>query len=166
MKSIKMMIAILAITTSAAHAQFTKAELQVSGLTCSMCSKSTEKSLATLPFIASIKADLNRNVFVLTFKNDVPVNLALLSKKVQSAGFSVNNLKATYNFEHTRITNGAFVYSGDTYELVNAGNKALDGEVALTVVDKGFAPASVYKKYDQLNANPGVKAGRIYHLAI
>ena len=61
MKTLKIFILLLVTTISAAKAQFTKAELQVSGLTCSMCSKATEKSLRTLDFIGDIKADLNRN---------------------------------------------------------------------------------------------------------
>jgi copper chaperone CopZ len=168
MKTLKIFIVLLLSTTGFANAQFTKAELQVSGLTCSMCSKATEKSLSTLNFISGIKADLNRNVFVITFRNDVPVNLELLNKKVQSAGFSINNLKATFNFDHTRLTNGVFTYSGDTYQVVNAENKTISGEVPLTVVDKGFAPPSVYKKFNQQAGADAVnvKTGRVYHLAI
>jgi len=60
MKTLKIFLIILITSITAAKAQFTKAELQVSGLTCSMCSKATEKSLRTLGFIGDIKADLNR----------------------------------------------------------------------------------------------------------
>src|ERR1700744_4396293 len=133
MKFLKIVIALIVISTSAAHAQFTKAELQVSGLTCSMCSKATEKSLRTLNFIGDIKADLNRNVFVITFKKDVPVNLEQISKKVENAGFFVNNLKATFNFENVKVSNKAFSYGGDTYRFVSGGDKPLTGPVMLTV---------------------------------
>src|SRR5215469_721979 len=153
MKSVKIFIALIILSVSAAHAQFTKAELQVSGLTCSMCSKATEKSLRTLNFIGDIKADLNRNVFVITFKKDASVSLAQISKKVQDAGFFVNNLKATFNFDNVKVNNNAFSYGGDTYHLVNGENKSLTGPVAFTVVDKDFAPASVYKKYKAEIAN-------------
>jgi copper chaperone CopZ len=167
MKTLKIFVAVLAISTSAAHAQFTKAELQVSGLTCSMCSKATEKSLRTLNFVGDIKADLNRNVFVITFKKDAPVNLDEISKKVQNAGFFINNLKATFNFDNVKITDNYFSYAGDTYRLMNGTDKALNGPVALTIVDKGFAPAAVYKKYTATPAdNPNNKTGRIYHIAI
>jgi len=165
MKPIKILIAILAISTGIARAQFTKAELQVSGLTCSMCAKSTEKSLRTLNFIGDIKADLNRNVFVLTFKKDVPVNLDQISKKVQSAGFFVNNLKATFNFDNVKVTDSYFNYAGDTFRLMNPADKALSGPVALTIVDKGFAPVGVYKKY-VTTADANGKPGRIYHITI
>src|ERR1700761_4165474 len=105
MKTLKIFIILLITTISAAKAQFTKAELQVSGLTCSLCAKATEKSLRTLNFIGDVKPDLNRNIFILTFKSGVPVNLDQISKKVQSAGFFVNNLKATFDFDNTKIEN-------------------------------------------------------------
>jgi copper chaperone CopZ len=163
MKTLKIFLVIFIASITAAKAQFTKAELQVSGLTCSMCSKATEKSLRTLNFIGDIKADLNRNVFVITFKKDVPVSLDQISKKVQNAGFFVNNLKATFNFDNVKVNNNAFSYGGDSYRLVNGDGKTLAGPVMVTVVDKGFAPASVYKKY---NTDKAEASGRIYHISI
>jgi copper chaperone CopZ len=165
MKTLKIFIVLLITTVSAAKAQFTKAELQVSGLTCSMCSKATEKSLRTLNFIGDIKVDLNHNVFVITFKKDVPVSLDQISKKVENAGFFVNNLKATFNFDNVKVNNNTFSYAGDTYRLVSGGDKPLAGLVAVTVVDKGFAPAAVYKKYSSQIADKP-EAGRTYHIAI
>ena len=162
MKTLKLFIAILALSVGVANAQFTKAELQVSGLTCSMCSKATEKSLRTLEFISDIKVDLNKNIFVLTFKKDVPVSLDQISKKVQNSGFFVNNLKLTFNFNNVKLDDNYFTYAGDTYKLMNA-NHPLTGDVAVTVVDKGFSPPSVYKKYTAADAG---KTGKIYHLAI
>lgn len=163
MKTLKIFL-VLILLAATAQAQFTKAEVQVSGLTCSMCSKATEKSLRTLGFIDDIKADLNRNVFVITFKKSTQVDLSQISKKVQNAGFFVNNLKATANFGNVKLNNNSFDYAGDTYHLVNGENAALNGPVTFTVVDKGFAPPSVYKKY---NAVVGSSAtGRVYHIAI
>ncbi|RVU00259.1 copper chaperone [Mucilaginibacter limnophilus] len=167
MKSLKIFLAIAAFTFAftKANAQFIKAELQVSGLTCSMCSKATEKSLRTLDFISDIKPDLNRNIFNITFKNNVPVNFEKLNNKVQTAGFSVNILKATYNFNNTTLNNDMFNYSGYSFHLVNAGNKSLNGPVALTFVDKGFAPATVAKKYSGMKpASPGAK--KVYCVVI
>jgi len=165
MRSLKIFIILLLLGTTAAKAQFIKAELQVSGLTCSMCSKATEKALRTLDFVSDIKTDLNRNLFVITFKNGSPVNLEQISKKVQNAGFSVNNLKATFNFADVKLEGNTFSYSGDTYLVVNGADKTLNGPVAVTVLDKGFAPASVYKKY--MGQTPdGAKAGKLYRVAI
>jgi len=48
--------------------QISSAELQVNGLTCSMCSQATEKSLKTLGFVEDITPDLNTNTFMIRFK--------------------------------------------------------------------------------------------------
>jgi copper chaperone CopZ len=93
MKTLKIYIILFIATVTAAKAQFTKAELQVSGLTCSLCARTTEKSLKALPFVSEIKPDLMHNIYVITFKSDVPVSFEEISKKVKSAGFSVNYLK-------------------------------------------------------------------------
>jgi len=158
MKTLKLFIAILALSVGVANAQFTKAELQVSGLTCSMCSKATEKSLRTLDFISDIKVDLNKNIFVLTFKKDVPVNIDMISKKVQNSGFFVNNLKLTFNFDNVKLAGNYFNYEGNA-------SHPISGEVAVTVVDKGFSPPNVYKKY-QPEATDSGKPGKVYHLTI
>lgn len=164
MKSLIAFIATIIISTGLAKAQFTTAELQVSGLTCSMCSKATEKTLSTLPFIDHIKADLNHNVFFITFKSNTPVIMAQVMKKVQDAGFSINKLKAAFNFAGVRQNHGTFNYAGQTFIVVN-NNNPLQGPVPLTFVDKGYAPASVYKKYTlKATANPA--AGKVYRVII
>jgi len=165
MKTLKIFVALLAISISAAKAQFVKAELQVSGLTCSMCSKATEKSLRTLPFIGDIKTDLNRNLFTITFKSNTPVDLEQMSKKVQGAGFAINQLKATVDFDKLKVNNSSFNYSGDTFHILNAPDKGLDGQVAVTVVNKGFAPAATVKKYSAAVDSKAV-SGKSYHVVI
>jgi len=167
MKTLKIFLILLVLTTGIAKAQFTKAELQVSGLTCALCAKATEKSLKTLPFVSDIKPDLMRNIFVITFKNDQPVNFDEICKKVQDAGFFVNSLKATFNFDNIKVANNAFSYGGDTFEVMSGAGKALNGQVAVTIVDKGFAPRSVSKKYlSQVSNEAPAKSGRLYHIAI
>jgi copper chaperone CopZ len=167
MKTLKIFMILLVLTTGIAKAQFTKAELQVSGLTCSLCAKATEKSLRTLPFISEIKTDLLKNTYLLTFKSGEAVNFDQISKKVQDAGFFVNSLKATFNFDNVKLADNNFSYGGDTFKVMSGADKPLNGPVAVTIVDKGFAPKSVSKKYlgsvAEVNAS---KAGRTYHVAI
>jgi copper chaperone CopZ len=166
MKTLKIFMILLVLTTGIAKAQFTKAELQVSGLTCALCAKATEKALKTLPFIGEIKTDLIRNTFLLTFKSGEQVNFDQISKKVQDAGFFVNSLKATFDFTSVKVADNHFSYGGDTFQLMNA-IKSPEGQVAVTIVDKGFAPKSVSKKYLGQIANASTSnAGRLYHVAI
>ena len=172
MKSFKILLAVLAISITSVQAQFVKADLQVSGLTCSMCSKATEKSLRTLTFISDIKPDLNRNLFVITFKKDANVNLDAISKKVLDAGFSVNKLTASFNFDNLKIDNNFhFNYAGNTYHFLNVKAETLNGITPVTVIDKNFVPASAYKKYAAQTTFPCYKSGmmgsqKVYHLTI
>ena len=103
---------------------------------------------------------------MITFKNDVPVDFDQISKKVKNAGFFVNYLKTTFNFDNTKVAGNSFTYGADTFKLLNA-DKALTGPVSLTIVDKGFAPNSVSKKYlGKVAETPAATTGRVYHLAI
>jgi copper chaperone CopZ len=164
MKTFKILIAAFVLSTGIAKAQFTNAQLQVSGLTCSMCSKATEKSLRTLDFISDIKTDLNNNLYVITFKKDVPVNLQAISKKVQGAGFSVNNLKVVFNFDKVKLDNNQFSYGGNNFQLLKTPEKSLTGEVSATIIDKGFISPTAYKKY--AGQYPDLNKAGIYHLSI
>jgi copper chaperone CopZ len=72
MKTIIISLGIVIVTcfTSNVQAQFNKAELQASGLTCSLCSNAINKSLKTLPFVESVQTYLNKNIFNKSFKKD------------------------------------------------------------------------------------------------
>jgi len=171
MKKIILFFALVAMFAQA-KAQFIKAELEVSGLTCSMCSLSTQKSLNTLDFIGQIKPDLNKNIFYITFKADKAVNLDAIKQKVKAAGFSVNKLVAIYDFKAAE-DNASFQYNGATYQFANAPGRPLSGETRLQIIDKDFVPASTFKKLggqikDGSYANGGTneKKQRVYHITV
>jgi len=166
----------LFFAVKASAQQISTADLQVTGLTCSMCSNATQKSLETLNFISSVKPDLNKNIFVLTFKKDANINLDLVRKKVQDAGFSVGGLTASFNFNQVKIDDkGQAVVDGNVYRFVNAKSKTLNGTVKASVVDKNFISGSAFKKQattansDAYASGTGVVNGkktRIYHLVL
>ncbi|MBL4674650.1 MAG: heavy-metal-associated domain-containing protein [Mucilaginibacter sp.] len=165
MKTLRIFIIALLATVSVAKAQSTKAELQVSGLTCSLCAKTTEKSLKALPFVSEIKPDLIRNVYNITFKDGMPLDFSQISKKVKDSGFSVSYFKTTLNFDDIKVADNTFTYAGNTFKLLNA-DKTLSGPVVLTVVDKGFAPSSVTKKHLGKNPEQPSATSPVYHVAI
>lgn len=156
--------------------QITTVEMQVTGLTCSMCSQATEKSLRTLNYVSDVKPDLNKNVFVVTFKKDQAVSFDQLNKKVKDAGFSVGKLEATINFNQAKIDdNGQAIVGANVYRFANAKDKVLNGPVKVNVIDKNFISNSVFKqktatvKFDSYATGTGVVNGkktRIYHLSI
>lgn len=170
------LFAVVLISGNTFAQQITTAELQVNGLTCSMCSRATETSLKTLGFIETITPDLNRNVFVLSFKKDQQVHIDQIREKVQDAGFSVGNLSATINFKNTVVdAQGLAQVDGNVYQFVNAKSKTLNGPVTAQVVDKDFITSSAFKKRAAALKSPVYLSGkgqiagreqRVFHLSI
>ena len=156
--------------------QISAVEMQVTGLTCSMCSQATEKSLRTLPYVSNVNPDLNKNLFFLSFKKDGAVNLDQLQKKVKDAGFSVGNLAATLNFNQVKVDeDGQAIVGGNVYRFANVKSKVLDGPVKVNVIDKNFISNAAFKKKstqfksDSYATGMGMVNGkktRIYHLSI
>jgi len=156
--------------------QISTADLQVTGLTCSMCSNATQKSLETLGFINSVKPDLNKNIFVLNFKKGADINLDMVRKKVQDAGFSVGGLTADFTFNQVKVDDkGQAIVDGNVYRFVNAKNKTLNGTVKASVIDKNFISGSAFKKqsatvnsdaYANGTAVVNGKKMRVYHLVL
>jgi copper chaperone CopZ len=165
-------VAIALMLANGAKAQIIKADVQVSGLTCSMCQLATEKALKSLEFVADIKPDLNKNVYVVTFKKDKKVNLDQIKNKVKGAGFSVSRLIATVNFNDVKVSNNyQYKYLGDTFHFVNVPSKSLSGLTRITLIDKGFIPDNTFKKNAAVIKAPGYKTGqiagtRVYHVTI
>jgi copper chaperone CopZ len=149
---------------SVASAQIIKAELQVAGLTCSMCSRSVDKSLRTLDFIDSVAVDLSHASFMLFFKKDKTIDFIQIKKKVEDAGFFVASLKINYKFDNLKIeNNSSFSYQNITFYFLNTTAKTLNGAVTFKIADKGFVIDKEYKKYAaQLNGT--IASGTSYHI--
>lgn len=178
MKTTKIIIAFLmlfAINKVSAQ-QVTNAEMQVIGLTCSMCSQATEKALRTLDYVANVSPDLNKNLFVISFKKGKAVNFDQLSKKVKDAGFAVGKLEVTLNFNQEKIDeNGEVKVDNTIYRFVNTKNRVLNGPIKVTFIDKNFLSANAYKQklvsvkmdsYATGSATVNGKKVRVYHLSI
>ena len=176
MKRIIVVFLVLFTINKASAQQISAVEMQVTGLTCSMCSQATEKSLRTLPYVSDVKPDLNKNLFLLSFKKDGSVSLDQLQKKVKDAGFSVGNLAATINFNQAKVDNeGQVIIGANVYRFINVKDKVLNGPVKVNVVDKNFISNSAFKqkstqfKVDSYASGTGIVNGkktRIYHLSI
>ncbi|MFT3705521.1 MAG: hypothetical protein QM802_24340 [Agriterribacter sp.] len=182
----KKIFSVLLATTIAllATAQVQKAELQASGLTCSMCNNSISSALKKVFFIASVESDINNNSFILTFKPGIKPDFDLLKKKVQDAGFSVANLWVYAHFNQAKITNDEHLnVDGLNIHFLNVKNQILEGEKKIQIVDKDFIPAKSYKKYAasttmecyktgfmsaccEKKSNTVVEKQRVYHVTI
>src|SRR6218665_3919827 len=145
MKKIFFILAIVVAVST--QAQVTKVSLQASGLTCSMCSNSINKSLQTLDYVEKVMSDIKTFTFNITFKPGAAVNFDQLKKKVEDAGFFVANLKATILFNDLIIEkDNHYNVAGLTLHFLNAGGQTLSGEQTVQVVDKGYVSAKAFKK--------------------
>lgn len=183
MKTIrKILIIALFYLPLVSYSQIKSAELTAGGLTCSMCSKAVYSALIKLPSIQKIDVDLNKSSYLIQFKKDAVVVLDDLKKSVEGTGFSVAALKVKINFQDMEVYNDAHVkMNGTNLHFLNVDKKKLNGDIDVTVVDKGFLPAkqnAKYKKYTTMECfktgkmaarcsiNKDGKNERIYHVTI
>jgi len=164
------------------NAQFTKASLQASGLTCSMCSKAVKVALEEVPFVDKVQVDIKNQQYNLSFKQDAAVDFDALSSAVENAGFSVASLKVTAEVENIKLKKDDHVQIGKHYfHFLNGSGQTLTGSTTFNVVDKGFVPAKEFKKWSSSSKMACVQTGkastcctkeniaeqaRIYHVAI
>ena len=153
-------------------AQFSKATLQASGLTCAMCSKAVYKALSAIPFVAKVQPDIEASSYDIAFKQGSKVDLDALSKAVVNAGFSVSMLKATVNFNEAKVQNNAHVTQNDQlFHFLNVSPQTLNGEKTVMLLDRNFVTAKDFKKNEKLTTmacyGTGMMDGRrVYHVTM
>ena len=75
MKNIpKIVVAIALLFATISNAQFNKAEIVATGLTCSMCSNAINKQLKSLADVANVEIDLNTNTFTVYMKKNAKIS--------------------------------------------------------------------------------------------
>ncbi len=179
MKKLLIVLTVLFMAVTS-QAQFTKATLQATGLTCAMCSNAINKAIEELPFIESVRSDIKNSAFNLVFKKDANVELDEIRKAVEDAGFGVGNLKVTGLFDRVEVRNDRHVKIGSrNFHFLGIKDQVLEGEKSLVIVDKDYLTPKQFKKYSQatklncVNTGKaeacceGIEAGsRIYHVTI
>ena len=160
MKKIFFLFIVTAIAVSV-NAQFTKASLKASGLTCSMCSKAVKVALEKVDFVEAVRVDIKSQEYVLTFKDATKVEFDALSKAVEDAGFSVASLKASGSFSDVKADKDAHAQVGGlNIHFLNGNGEQLSGEKTITIVDKSFLSAKEFKKYANASKHPCVVSGK------
>ena len=164
------------------QAQFSKANLQATGLTCALCSNAINKALKQLPFVESVKADIKNSSFSIVFRQGVEVEPDAVKDAVEGAGFFVGGLQVTGSFQHLNTgPDGIIKIGANWFRFLKVPNQVLNGEVTFTLQEKSFLTAKEFKKISSSVKIPslstgkaeadqdkaGVKKGeRIYHVTI
>jgi copper chaperone CopZ len=160
MKAI-ILILMIAFAGLRSDAQFTKATLQASGLTCSMCSKAVKEALEKVPFVSKVMVNIKTQEYMLTLKQDGPLDFDALSAAVEDAGFSVASLKVTTELKDIKADKDAHVKIGDKYfHFLNGNGQTLTGTTSFTFVDKSFVTEKEFKKYSNASKMECVKTGK------
>jgi copper chaperone CopZ len=159
--------------------QIKSVRFQAAGLTCSMCSNAINKALRALPNVSNIETDLDKNLFIVSFKNPELANFDELKNKVEGAGFSINKMQVEVNVNTLQIANDTHAkVDGKQFHFVKVKDQQLSGNQIFTLVDKGFLPTKQYKVYAATTQMECIKtgvmascckggsAGRIYHITI
>jgi copper chaperone CopZ len=179
-KMLLVMMFILVVADS--RAQFKKADLQATGLTCALCSQAINKALQKLSFVESVKPDIKNSAFYIVFRQNTEVDIDAVKNAVEDAGFSVGSLKLTGTFHEVEIGNDQHVKIGkEEFHFLNVSSQILNGEKTITMVDKNFVSAKEFKKYSGYTKMSCIKTGkagpccakdnipvntRIYHVTI
>jgi copper chaperone CopZ len=154
-------ILLIGLFSASVQAQFTKASLQASGLTCSMCNNAIYKALKALPFVASVDANVKTATFNIAFKDNVAADIDALKNAVEDAGFSVSSFSVTGKFDHLAIGNDKHIVIGDRhFHFVKVNDQVLNGEKTITIVDKGFLSVKNFKKFSSATSMACMQTGK------
>lgn len=173
---------LLCAVTQTSFSQVNKVTIQASGLTCSMCSNSINKSLKTIPYVATVYSNIKTSSFDLTFKPGAEVNFDDFKKKVEDAGFYIAGLSAEVNFQQVKLDKDAHIRLGNlNLHVLKSSDQAIAGARTIKLLDKGFVTDKEYKKNASLTSMACYKSGktatcckehgmengsRIYHVSI
>lgn len=180
MKILPVLLGLLFLNFTAA-AQFEKASLQASGLTCSMCSKAVLAALQKLPFVEKVQVDIKNQQYNIQFKPGESFEFDDLSKAVEDAGFSVASLSVSASVSDLKVEKDKHLTIGNkNLHFLNAAGQQLNGSTSFKLVDKSFVTAKEFKKYSNLSKMKCVQtgkmencctkdatgSGRVYHVVI
>jgi hypothetical protein len=128
-----------------------KAELQVNGLTCSMCNLSVYKALQNISFIDSIKTQLHGAVYTLIIKPGEYLDPAVLRKQVEGAGFSVGKLKLFFQPLDVQLAKNDHLSYGNFYFHVLSSPVTTENWT-VEIKDKKFVST---KEFNSIQKNMG-----------
>jgi copper chaperone CopZ len=132
----------------ALSAQFHSAEIGISGLTCSACSRSVEMSLRKLPFIDSVSMNLEHANAKVFFKKISIVEIEKLAQAVVDAGFSVTYLNADFTFKNTAVgPDFCFLFENNIYQFLIPEAKTLNGKVILNFIGDKYLSKKDFSKW-------------------
>jgi len=141
MKSKLIFLIVFFVSSLQLHAQIKTAEIQASGLTCSMCSKAIYKALGKVSFVDTVKVNIETSTFLLDFKKDQKVQIEALRDAVYDAGFAIEKLAILMDFtDKIAVKDAVFENAGYQFKWQLKSNKPLKREQKVFIVNKDIQP--------------------------
>lgn len=137
------LLVLLTLFSATSNAQILKAEIQATGLTCSMCSNAINKQLKSLAEVENVEIDLNTNTFTVTLKENNTLKPSIFKENVEKAGFFIGSLILTLKPE---------TIAQKPYIIVN-GQITTAKNVQVRVLDKGYVTNKTFKKLSKSYKN-------------
>ena len=143
------LVVLLGIFNAQAGIRFVK--VGINGLTCSMCSRTVEKSMLRLSFVERVEMSLEATEAVIFIKPQASVSMKEIARSVKDAGFSVRSVEADLDFSDLRLADdGTFFCQGQQYSWLGKRTLHADGKVKLKLIDTGFIPPNEKSKWASL----------------
>jgi len=132
-----LIILFLILPLSVSYSQVTQAVIGVDGFTCSLCAKGVEEQFRAMDFVKSVKTDLKKATFTITFKNSAKIDIGMLKDGVVDGGFSLRDItiKAEGTYENNKLITGNtpdLMLKNLTGNYANGDKIYVSGNVSLT----------------------------------
>ena len=124
--------------------------ITVNGLTCAMCSFSTQKSLEKLDFIKEIIPDLESTSFKLVFDDSKFIDFDMIKEKVEDAGFFVGNIKVNFDKNLSPDNNEHTVYNNNLFHFIMNDNI---NSSTYNLIDKNFISDNDFESFSQFTSH-------------
>ena len=124
--------------------------ITVNGLTCAMCSFSTQKSLEKLDFIKEIIPDLESTSFKLVFDDSKFIDFDMIKEKVEDAGFFVGNIKVNFDKNLSPDNNEHTVYQNNLFHFIMNDNIHSS---TYNLIDKNFISDNDFESFSQFTSH-------------
>lgn len=125
-------------------------DVGINGLTCSLCTRSVDRSISRLEFVDSITMSLENTEGRIYVKDVAAIDLKRITKAITDAGFSTRFVRLQFDFKDIPIDKGGFfAFKGQRYQWLQYKSNPPPNGISLTLINEGFLPkkeSSQWKK--------------------
>jgi copper chaperone CopZ len=121
------------------HGQLKTITTGINGLTCSMCSRTVEKSILNLLWVEKVEMSLENTEAKIFPRKNTTISIKEITRSVKDAGFSVRFIKMEMDVANLQLQEDNIFYSsGQEFRL--AGNNKIPekGNVIFRLIDLLF----------------------------